>query len=161
MSAYAKTVFAATVAALAAIGGPASAQESDFFEGLAAYDAGNYAETVRLWSALAEQGDPLAQTALAGLYRSGEGVPKDPGEAARLYRLAAEQGNDDAQLNLGRLYADGIGVPRDPVEAYVWLSLAAEQGRRWAKQRRDRIGNELRPAQMAEAEQLLEERRPR
>jgi len=144
------------IATLALILGHAAgyAQSDDFAAGLAAYDAGDYPEAVRIWRALAEAGDAFAQTALAGLYRSGEGVRQDLAEAARLYRLAAEQGNDDAQLNLGRMYAEGAGVPRDLVEAYVWLSLAARQGRKWAEQRRQELN--LTPAELAEAKRRIE-----
>jgi TPR repeat protein len=149
-----------TAALLCLVGQQTSLAEDRFVDGLAAYDAGDYAATTRIWRPLAEQGDPTAQTALAGLYRSGAGVARDLAEAARLYRLAAEQGNDDAQLNLGRMYADGVGVERDPVEAYAWLSLAAEQGRAWAEQRRRQIARELTPDQQAAAARLLAERRP-
>lgn len=137
----------------------ASGRADSFADGLAAYDAGDYAETLRIWKALAEQGDAMAQVALAGLYRSGEGIGQDLGEALRLYRLAAEQGNDDAQLNLGRMYADGAGVRRDPVEAYAWLSLAAEQGRRWAERRRRELAETMTPEQRAAAKRRLAELR--
>lgn len=123
-----------------------------FADGLAAYDAGDYAETVRIWRPLAERGDPVAQVALAGLHRSGEGVPRDLGAAARLYRAAAEQGNADAQLNLAQLYLAGTGVPRDRVEAYKWLTLAAAQGRGWAERRRAELAGELTMDELAEAE---------
>ncbi|MEM7022764.1 MAG: tetratricopeptide repeat protein [Pseudomonadota bacterium] len=137
----------------ATIGGAAYAD--DFTDGLAAFDAGDYAETVRIWTPLAEQGDAAAQVGLAGLYRSGQGVPRDVDEAARLYRAAAEQGNDDGQLNLGRMYADGTGVPHDLVQAYAWLSLAAEQGRGWADRRRQELQAGMSAAQLAEAEQQI------
>ncbi|MGI9386618.1 MAG: tetratricopeptide repeat protein, partial [Methyloligellaceae bacterium] len=118
---------------------PASADGESFFDGLAAYDAGDVAETIRIWTALASSGDANAQVGLAGLYRAGAGVARDPAEAARLYRLAAEQGDSDGQLNLGRLYLDGVGVEQDPAAAYAWLTLAARQGRRWAEEQRQEI----------------------
>ena len=127
-----------------------------FAEGLAAYDAGDYPETVRIWTELAQQGDPFAQVGLAGLYRSGQGVERDLGIAADFYRQAAEQGNDDAQLNLGRLYAEGGGVRRDLVTAYAWLSLAAAQGRGWAERRREALRADMSPAQLAAAERQIE-----
>ena len=123
-------------------------------DGLRAYDAGDYAAAARIWGALAEEGDPMAQLGLAGLYRQGP-VPRDLAEAARLYRAAAEQGNDDAQFNLGRLYAEGVGVPRDLVEAYVWFGLAVAQGRRGAEERRHEVAAELTPEQLAEAERRI------
>ena len=132
---------------------------ADFQEGLAAYDAGDFAAAAEAWRPLAEAGDVEAQVALAGLYTSGLGVPTDPTEAARLYRAAAEQGDAVARLNLGDAYSRGAGVPRDPVRAYVWLSLAAEQGRNWARNKRDEIAERLTAGQRAEAERLLAEKR--
>lgn len=132
---------------------------ADFQEGLAAYDAGDFAAAAEAWRPLAEAGDVEAQVALAGLYGNGLGVPADPTAAARLYRAAAEQGDAVARLNLGDVYSRGAGVPRDPARAYVWLSLAAEQGRNWARNKRDEIAERLTAGQRAEAERLLAEKR--
>ena len=65
---------------------------------------------------------------IGSLYDSGEGVPKDAGEAANWYRKAAEQGHADAQCRLGDLYYFGEGVPKDTGEAANWYRQAAEQG---------------------------------
>ena len=35
------------------------------------------------------------------MYATGEGVPRDDGEAARWYRVAADQGYDKAKFSLG------------------------------------------------------------
>jgi TPR repeat protein len=134
-------------------GAPAQA---DFAEGLAAYDGGDYRTAFKEWRALAEAGDPIAQTALAGLYLDGYGTPADPAQALRWYRRAAEQGDAVAQQNLGDLYARGLGAGRDLVSAYVWLSLAAGQGRRWAAGRRDELSSLLDATERAEAEARLE-----
>jgi len=142
------------------VGTAAPAWAQSFIDGLAAYDAGRYAETARIWGELAEEGDAMAQLGLAGLYRQGLGVPRDLAEAARLYRQAALQGNDDAQINLARLYAEGAGVPRDPVRAYKWFGLAAAKGRDWAKARRDELAETMTPEQIAEAERLIEQFHP-
>ena len=65
----------------------ASAQ-SDFMEGLAAYDAGDYRTALEEWRTLAETGDAEAQTALAGLYLDGLGTAVDAAAALRWYRRA-------------------------------------------------------------------------
>jgi len=132
---------------------------ADFEEGLAAYNAGDFAAAAEAWRSLAEEGDVAAQVALAGLYSSGLGVPLDGPEAARLYRAAAEQGDAVAQLNLGDFYSRDLGVQRDLVQAYLWLSLAAEQGRSWARRKRDEIAAQLSAEELAEAEGLIAERR--
>jgi len=143
---------AGAVLAIVLAGAGALAEER-FVDGLAAYDAGDYAETVRIWHALADEGDVQAQVALAGLYRSGEGVPRDLGEAMRRYGLAARQGHADAQLNLGRLHAEHS--PPDLIAAYTWLSLAAAQGKRWAEERRQELATQMAPAQLADAERQI------
>ena len=76
----------------------------------------------------AEQGKADAQFRIAWWYATGEGVPKDDGEAARWYRLAAEQGHAGAQYNLGLMYERGEGVEENHTEAARLYRLAAEQG---------------------------------
>lgn len=133
----------------------AIADGDSFIDGLAAYDGGDVAETVRIWQTLAETDDVNAQVGLAGLYLAGSGVRRDPEEAARLYRLAAEQGDSNGQLNLGRLYLDGVGVDRDPAAAYAWLTLAARQGRRWAEEQSLAIEPSLSDAERDKAEGMI------
>lgn len=88
----------------------------------------NYPEALRLYRALAERGDVVAQNNLAVMYNNGEGVPNDPVKAADLYRQAADQGYDMAQKNLGYMYEEGLGVPKSHVEAVRWYRRSAEQG---------------------------------
>lgn len=104
----------------------ASAQ--DFAEGMRAHLAKHYAESRRVFQALAEKGDARAQFMMGTIYEQGLGVPKDLAAAARWYRRAAEGGSPSAQYNLGIFYQFGKGVPQDPTEAARWLHRAAEQG---------------------------------
>jgi TPR repeat protein len=76
----------------------------------------------------AEDGNPVAQFALGGLYYNGDGVEQDASEAVKWYRKAAEQGYAKAQVALGLLYAQGIGVDADNEEAFKWFREAAKQG---------------------------------
>lgn len=99
-----------------------------FEEGMAAYDRGDYATTLKEWRPLAEQGDRTAQHHLAWLYLIGRGVPQNDEEAIRWFRKAAEQGDSDAQTNLGSLYLLGDRIPQDYTEALKWLLAAASQG---------------------------------
>lgn len=130
---------------------------ADFWDGLKAYDAGDYAEARNQWRPLAEGGDATAQTALAGLYAQGLGVPFDPSRAAAWFRRAAEQGDPIAQLNLGDYYVRGHGAPVDLVAAWKWLSLAARQGNRWAMNRRDEIERNMDARALATAKRQLSE----
>lgn len=136
-----------------------AAARADFAAGLAAYDAGDYETAIAEWRPLAEDGDPAAQVAVAGLYRDGLGVRADLALAANWYRRAAEQGDPVAQLNLGEMTARGLGVARDPVMAWAWLGLAAEQGRSWARREQFRVDAALNPAERSEARRRLAELR--
>jgi len=104
---------------------PASAELSI---GQQAYDKGEYASALKVFSPLAKHGDPVAENYLGVMCESGRGVPQDYNEAARWYRRGADHGNSVAQLNLGGLYHNGQGVPQDYKEALKWYRLAANQG---------------------------------
>ncbi|MEM7227120.1 MAG: tetratricopeptide repeat protein [Pseudomonadota bacterium] len=149
------------VAVALAVGTPSSSVRADLADGLAAFDAGDYAQAAAEFQPLAESGDAEAQLALADLYRNGLGVPADQAAATAWYRRAAEQGVAVAQLNLGEAYHKGLGVARDPVQAYLWFALAAKQGRKWAEDRRVELSKQLNSAQLEEAERLIAAWRPR
>lgn len=106
--------------------GTAAAQ--DFADGMRAHLAKHYAESRRVFHALADEGDVRARFMMGTIYEQGLGVPTDLEAAARWYRLAADGGSASAQYNLGIFYQFGKGVPKDPAEAARWLLKAAEQG---------------------------------
>ena len=114
------------VTLLFASGGIVFAQ--DFLKGVEAWEKGDFATALREWSALAEQGNTLAQFSLGWLYEDGRGVTQDHKEAVKWYRKAAEQGFEDAQFNLGLMYSQGKGVLQDYKEAVKWYRKAAEKG---------------------------------
>ena len=92
----------------------------DFDKGLAAYNAGDYASTIKEWTPLAETGASIAQYNLGYMYEYGQGVSQDYAEAVNWWRLAAEQGVAQAQNNLGYMYDTDKGVPQDYAEAMKW-----------------------------------------
>lgn len=100
---------------------------ASYEEGRKAYNNGNYAEALKQWKPLAQQGD-VSQHSLGTLYSNGYGVAQDDVQAIEWYRKAAEQGFSDAQFNLGVMYDYGAGIAEDPVQAVVWYRKAAEQG---------------------------------
>ena len=123
---------------------------------------------VRWFRRSAEQSHALAQFNLGLMYHKGEGVPQDYAEAARWFRRAAEQGHADAQFSLGLMYGVGYGVPQDFVQAHKWYNLAASRAsssdpdlREKAVRSRDRIAARLTPTQLARAQRLAREWRPR
>jgi len=75
--------------------------------------------------------------------------------AVRWFRKAAEQGYKPAQSYLGECYASGNGVPQDFVQAYKWYNLASAQAER------DALAIKMTREQIAEAQQLSREFKPR
>ncbi len=128
-----------------------------FQEGVDAYERGDYDTALKEWRPLAEQGDAPAQFTLGRMYDLAQGVPQDDQEAGRWFRLAAEQGDAEAQFNLGYMHAEGQGVPQDDMVAHMWFSLAAAQGDFHAEQTRNKLEENMTPAQLAEAQRLARE----
>jgi hypothetical protein len=99
------------------------------------------------------------------MYASGRGVPQDYAEAGKWYRRAAEQGQQGDQFMLGRMYYVGRGVPQDYVQAHMWYNLAAAgqpgRTRDVAVGGRDEIAKLMTPEQIAEAQRLAREWKPK
>lgn len=83
------------------------------------------------------------------------------------YRPLAEQGDADAQYFLGEMYAKGQGVPKDYALAYMWFNLAAAQSASHSAQHphpglnRDELEKLMPPDQIAEAQRLAREWKPK
>ena len=155
------TLLISTSLAFPAFGG-------QFEDAVFAYERGDYAKAYRLFKPLAEQGVPAAQYNLGVMYSKGQGVPQDYFEAAKWYSIAAELGVPRAQLNLGLMYADGLGVPQDHVLAHMWINLATsrypaseKEKQEGAAKIRDLAASMMTPAQIAEAERLAREWKPK
>ncbi len=122
------------------------------------------AEAVRWYRLAAEQGDPVAQSNLGIKYANGEGIARDTGEAVRWSLRAAEQGFGIAQYNVAVMYATGEGVSPDNVTALMWFTLAmtqfSGQELEQVQNARDIVRDPMTPAQIAEAERLVEEWEP-
>lgn len=99
------------------------------------------------------------------MYERGQGVPQDEGEAVKWYLKAAEQGNAKAQLILGVKYIKGNCVPQNYIQAHMWFNLAAislsGEDRDLAVKGRDAVTNRMTPAQIAEAQRLAREWKPK
>jgi len=115
----------------------------------------DYAEYVKWCRLAAEQGLATAQSNLGVSYDKGLGVPQDYAEAIKWYRLAAEQGHADAQSNLGVMYATGEGVAIDFVKAHFWFILASDL------ENQQRTASQMTPDQVAEAQRLAREWKPK
>ena len=155
---------AALLAALLALGpapaiagGPANdgTQDDAFARAIAAYDAGRYGQAVEIWTRLSGAGIDGAAAALAGLYRQGLGVARDPARAAALYRRAGLRGHVIAQLNLGEMLERGEGRARDRAAAWAWYRIAGEGGNGWAETQAKRIWAALAPKDRGRARARL------
>ena len=146
--------------------GPAIAEP--FEDATKAYFSGDYEAAYRLIQPLAEQGLPEAQFNLGLMYDNRQGVPQDFAEAAKWYRKAAEQEFAEAQANLGMFYYTGLGVPKDNILALMWLHLATSRYPASEKAKRERAEifrdiavSKMTPAQIAEAQMLAREWKPK
>ena len=145
-----------------------SAPAQTFEEAVAVYERSDYAAAYRGFRVHAEQGGAAAQFNLGLMYHHGQGVPQDYAAAMKWFHRAAEQGRADAQYSLGIMYHKGTGAPQDFVQAHMWLNLAAsrltasEKDFRQAVQRlRDEVASRMTPADLALAQRLAREWRPK
>ncbi len=134
----------------------------------AAYKRGDYATAMKLVRPVAEQGNTSAQYNLGTMYYNGEGTRRDYAEALKWYRMAADRGDAESQNNLGVIYSDGKGVPANLVEATKWFKVAAARFPASEKEKRDKamknselLAKKMTPTQVAEADKLAREWKPK
>jgi len=135
------------------------------------YDRGkgvpqDYAKAVEWYRKAAEQGYFMAQSALGSMYGAGNGVPRDYAKAMEWWRKAAEQNHDFSMVSLSQMYNFGLGVPQDYVLAHKWINLAAAirspgEALTRAIEIRDSLAKKMTPAQIAEAQRLAREWKPK
>lgn len=101
---------------------------ADVADGWIAYDAGDYATALRIFTDEASAGDPEAQYALGWMHANGIGVPENHMTALTWYEKAARQGHVDAQNSAGFIHDLGLAGPPNPDMAEYWYGEAAAQG---------------------------------
>ena len=126
----------------------------DFQKGMEAYKKGDFANAIKEWILLAENGDEKAQYFLGLIYYKGKGVPQDYKTALKWFNLSAEQGNALAQYNLGRLYYLGNGVKENMVYAHMWVNLASLNGFEMVEKINELLIEIMTPSQIQEAQKL-------
>ena len=109
----------------------------------------------------AAQGHAEAQVNLGILLAYARGGPQDYRMAVYWLRLSANQGNDLAQRKLGLMYERGDGVQQDYVRAYMWYSLGTAKGVEAGARLRDAIAKRMDSDQIAEAQRLAREWKPK
>jgi TPR repeat protein len=121
------TVFCVAFAAgCASARDPAEAKKI-FDAGVAAYDAGNYAEAFRMFSSI-DDTDLAAMRNEAIMLRNGQGVAKDPKHAEEIFARAARGGLATAAADLGEMLLQGEAGPPNVKAAFPWLAAAADAG---------------------------------
>jgi len=121
----------------------------------------SYINAMKWYRQSAEKGYHLAQYAMGTMYEQAQGVKKDIVEAVKWYTMAADQGMMQAQQSLGVIYTTGeVGVPMDLVKAHLYFNLASKENSS-AGSRRDRLKPKMTPDQLAQAEKLFKEWKPK
>ena len=145
-----------------------SERVKEFDKAVRAYERGDYPTALRLLRPLAKGGNAEAQNNLGLMYATGRGVQQDYTVAAKWYRMAADKGVASAQNNLGVMYTGGQGVQQDYVQAHMWFTLAASsftaseaEERRKVIKNRDAVAADMTPVQIAEAQKLAREWKPK
>lgn len=108
--------------------GSAGAPKGQLVQAEHEFQVGDSKTALKLFSALADNNDPIAEYWLAHMIEFGLGVPRDPAKAIDLYKKAAEQNVDAAELRLGQIYLDGNLAPPDFAQAKAYLEKSAYQG---------------------------------
>ncbi|WP_190234342.1 tetratricopeptide repeat protein [Mesorhizobium sp. M4A.F.Ca.ET.050.02.1.1] len=107
------------------------------------YRQGNFVGALSIIRPLATSGDARAETYLAKMLLSGQGVQRDAPAGLALLRAAADQDYREAEFLLGAAYASGEpGLPVDYVEALKWLIIARAQDGLAYSMLRDQMGAE-------------------
>jgi len=124
------------------------------------------AEAVKWYRKAADHSNADAQFYLGAAFEYGRGVQRNDAQAAKWYRKSAEQGIGTAQEELGDMYAHGQGVRQDYVQAHKWFNLAAAsynkaESRAKALKSRELVAHKMTPAQLAEAQRLATEWKPK
>jgi len=136
----------------------AFAGEREAFSALAGH---KYEKAFKEFKAMADKGDARSQYNLAVMCKNGKGVPQDYAEAFKWYQMAAEQGHVGAQFNVATMYYSGQGVTKDYVRAYMWAGLAGVEGNTGAQELKETVAKQLTPAQLAEAQQMVRDWKPK
>ncbi|MEX6633464.1 hypothetical protein [Hyphococcus lacteus] len=111
---------------------PAIDPQSVYLEAMsalsAAEDETSAATAISLLQDAAALGFPPAQLQLGELFKSGQGIDQDLGQARVWFRRAANGGNVLAMHRIGVMTARGDGGPADSQEAIAWFERAANYG---------------------------------
>jgi uncharacterized protein len=104
---------------------PPEERVATFKQGVAAYDAGHYAQAFQLFDSISYD-DAAAARNTGLMLRKGQGVERDPQAALIRLQEAANAGMATASADVGEMLLDGeVGRP-DPEAALPYLVTAAD-----------------------------------
>jgi len=163
-----------------------AAVAGDIEDGLEAVDQDDFSRAAIFFHKAARHGHPGAMAFLCTLYAEGRGVSQDYIEAMKWCRKAANRSDvgksftnmknsiprpkleylarnlpTEVKYQIARMYALGLGVPQDHVLAHMWANLAAAGGHEIARKARGGIEAYMTTAQIAEAQRMAREWRPK
>ncbi|WP_455245551.1 tetratricopeptide repeat protein [Petrachloros mirabilis] len=121
----------------------------------------NYRQAKQWFEKAAKKGDAAAQVNLGMLYLHGDGAPQSAQMALFWFRQAAEQDNAAGLGKLGLMHEQGRGVLQDFIQAHKWYNLSAARGEESSAAAREALATRMTPAQIAEAQRLAREWRPK
>ena len=102
--------------------------EMNLSSGVAAFEAKQFTQAMKLLSPLAQTGLAEAQYRLAIMHQNGLGVVRNELLAYKWMKSAAQQDYGPALHGLGFMYMDGDCIAQDDARALQWFEAAAEQG---------------------------------
>jgi serine/threonine protein kinase len=102
--------------------------------------------------------DPQAEQLKRGEAALARGEYED---AHKILTPLAKEGNTRAQIRLAEMYAAGQGAKQNTFQSYIWYSLAALEGSAGAVTGRDRMAARLQPAEIKQADRVVQSMRPR
>jgi TPR repeat protein len=121
----------------------------------------DYVQAMKWCRKALAQGNDLAPWNI-NLLGDNSGVLKADPELRQSYRDDADKGDPDAQYAIGLMYLEGRGEPQDYVQAHMWLNLAASASGFYVyTKKRDDAAARMTPAQIAEAQKLAREWKPK
>ncbi len=85
----------------------------------------------------------------------------DATAAAQMLAPLAAAGSSRAQALLGRAQEARPSGQQNDFEAYVWYGIAARSGQAGAQSQRERVGAKLQPAEIRQADRIIERWKPR
>lgn len=102
--------------------------EQLYDEGEKLHLAKKFTEALPLITAASERGYAPAQSRLAGMHLSGQGVPTDYAKSFYWTKKAADQGRALDEYALGIMYWSGIGTGKNEDTGRQWIRKAADKG---------------------------------